>query len=58
MAEKELTERRVREIVREELAALKGLLTWQHDAAHTATQAAVTAQWERDKAAGVAPQRT
>lgn len=49
--QKSLTEAQVRAIVREEMA---GLLAWQHDAAHMATQAQVTAQWERDKAAGVA----
>lgn len=55
-----LTEAQVRAIVRDELRKLNGLDGpqvmdgWKHDAAHSATQAQVTAQWERDKAAGVA----
>lgn len=52
MAEpKPLTEAQIRAIVRDEMA--KSSMTWKHDAAHTATQAQVTAQWERDKAAGI-----
>lgn len=43
-----LTEDEVRAIAREEIEK------WKHDAAHTVTQAQVTAQWERDKEAGVA----
>lgn len=51
MAEKKpLTEAEVRAIVREEMAHI---LDWQHDAAHTTTQAAVAAQWARDKKAGI-----